>query len=53
MKTITRNTAVISISLPKKTLEALEKMRRQDGLSRSAFINMLTLKSIRRQKSSL
>lgn len=41
MKTQTRNTAVISISLPKRTVRALEETRRQNGQSKSAFIAAL------------
>lgn len=41
MKNIQRSTEVISISLPKKTAQKLEKARKQNGQSRSAFISSL------------
>ena len=41
MKNIVRNTAVISISIPKTTAEKLERERKDRGQSRSAFITSL------------
>ena len=41
MKTITRNTEVISISLPKNVAQKLELARQVRGQSRSAFIASL------------
>jgi metal-responsive CopG/Arc/MetJ family transcriptional regulator len=41
MKNITRNTEVISISLPKETADKLEKTRKARGQSRSALITSL------------
>ncbi|MDP2704484.1 MAG: ribbon-helix-helix protein, CopG family [bacterium] len=41
MKSITRNTAVISVSLPKEIVRKLEEARRRQGQSRSAFIQAL------------
>lgn len=41
MKIIQRNTAVISISLPKNVAQTLEKIRKGKGQSRSAFISSL------------
>ena len=41
MKTITRNTEVISISLPKDVAQKLEQARQIRGQSRSAFIASL------------
>ena len=41
MKNIIRNTAVISISLPKKVVDKLEEEREVRGQSRSAFISAL------------
>lgn len=41
MKNIQRSTAVISVSLPKNTAEKLEKVRKLNGQSRSAFITSL------------
>lgn len=41
MKTITRNTEVISISLPKNVAQKLEMARQVRGQSRSAFIASL------------
>lgn len=41
MKTITRNTEVISISLPKDVVQKLELARQIRGQSRSAFIASL------------
>lgn len=41
MKNITRNTAVVSVSLPLVIADKLEKTRRLRGQSRSAFISSL------------
>jgi len=41
MKNITRNTEVVSISLPKPIVKKLETERRLKGQSRSAFIASL------------
>ena len=41
MKSIQRNTEVISVSLPKNTAKKLEAERKTKGLSRSAFIASL------------
>ena len=41
MKSIIRNTEVISISLPKSTATNLERERKLRGQSRSAFITSL------------
>ncbi len=41
MKSIQRTTEVISISLPKKVAQKLERERRSQGQSRSAFIASL------------
>lgn len=41
MKNITRNTAVVSVSLPLVIADKLEKARRLRGQSRSAFISSL------------
>lgn len=41
MKNIQRSTEVISISLSRKTAEKLEKVRKLNGQSRSAFISSL------------
>jgi len=38
MKNIRRNTEVVSISLPKNAFKKLEKARKRNGQSRSAFI---------------
>lgn len=38
MKTITRNTSVISVSLPQSVVSKMEKTRRTKGQSRSSFI---------------
>lgn len=49
MKTQTRNTAVISISLPKRTAKILEETRKQNGQSKSAFIAALIDKEAEKQ----
>lgn len=41
MKNIQRNTAVISVSLPKDIAQKLERTRKIRGQSRSAFISSL------------
>jgi len=41
MKVIQRKTDVISVSLPKKVVQKLEKVRNARGQSRSAFIASL------------
>lgn len=41
MKTIQRNTAVISISLPKRIAGKLDQIRKERGQSRSALIASL------------
>lgn len=41
MKTITRKTAVISVSLPKAVVKSLEATRKRTGQSRSAFVASL------------
>lgn len=41
MKSISRTTQVISISLPVQTVEKLEMSRKAEGASRSAFISHL------------
>lgn len=41
MKTITRNTEVVSISLPKATAIKLDEVRQERGQSRSALISSL------------
>ena len=41
MKTITRKTTVISVSLPKEVAQKLERARQIRGQSRSAFIASL------------
>ncbi|MBI1961416.1 MAG: ribbon-helix-helix protein, CopG family, partial [Parcubacteria group bacterium] len=45
MKTIARTTNVISISLPPTTVKKLERIRKRQGQSRSAFISALIDKS--------
>lgn len=39
--TIIRNTAVISVSLPKKVFQKVEEARREEGETRSNFIRNL------------
>ncbi len=41
MKSIYRNTEVVSVSLPKSTAQKLEKERKIKGQSRSAFVASL------------
>ena len=41
MKNISRNTAVISVSLPKQIAKVLEKDRKAKGQSRSAYVASL------------
>ena len=41
MKTIRRNTDVISVSLPRDTARKLENVRKMRGQSRSAFLTSL------------
>ena len=41
MKSISRNTEVISVALPPKIAQKLEEERRKRGQSRSAFISSL------------
>lgn len=41
MKSIQRNTEVISVSLPKQVAQKLERVRKFEGQSRSAFITKL------------
>ncbi len=50
MKTIQRSTAVISVSLPKKTAEKLEHVRKLSGQSRSAFITSLIDQTVEEQR---
>jgi metal-responsive CopG/Arc/MetJ family transcriptional regulator len=45
MKSIQRNTEVVSISLPKVVALKLEEARKRQGQSRSAFITSLIEKS--------
>jgi len=44
MKTIQRNTAVVSISLPRNIERKLDQIRKERGQSRSALIASLILK---------
>lgn len=48
-QTQTRNTAVISISLPKRTARILEETRKKNGQSKSAFIQALINKEAEKQ----
>lgn len=41
MKTIQRNTEVVSVSLPKKIAKTLDRIRERRGQSRSAFVASL------------
>ncbi len=50
MKNISRNTEVISISLPKETAEKLEKARGYRGQSRSALITALIDKEVEEER---
>jgi len=45
MKNIVRNTSVVSISLPKNVAQKLEKVTRDRGQSKSAFISSLIEKT--------
>ena len=49
MKSVTRSTAVISVSLPKEIVRKLEEARKQQGQSRSAFIQALIDKETERR----
>ena len=50
MKNIIRNTAVVSVSLPREVANKLEKARRTQGQSRSAYITSLIDKEVERQR---
>lgn len=50
MKIIQRNTEVVSISLPKDTVERLEDSRKSRGQSRSAFISALINEAVEEQR---
>lgn len=50
MKTIQRNTEVVSISLPKATVNKLEAGRKTRGQSRSAFISALINETVEEQR---
>lgn len=50
MKTVNRKTAVISVSLSKDAARKLEKARRVNGQSRSAFIASLIEKETEQER---
>ncbi len=50
MKTINRKTAVFSVSLSKDAAQKLEKARRANGQSRSAFIASLIEKETEQER---
>jgi len=50
MKNIVRNTAVVSVSLPRETANKLEKARKVQGQSRSAYISSLIDKEVEKQR---
>jgi len=46
MTQIVRNTQVVSVSFPKKTVEKLDKARKQRSQTRSAFLKFLLDKEV-------
>lgn len=50
MKNITRNTIVVSISLPREAVIVLEKERKIRGQSRSAYITSLVSQSAEEER---